>query len=118
MTGIIISMYVVCESLKNWPNMAPADDRSTDRPSTSSPAGTARQVMAKQLRKPVELVLPVNLGFLCLIVKQFGQEKLVDSRAGALQGAALYICSTKKLAAEDIRLMQHVGRSEKANVLM
>ena len=44
--------------------------------------------------------------------------KLVDSRAGALQGAALYICSTKKLAAEDIRLMQHVGRSEKANVLL
>ena len=71
MTGIIISMSVVCESLKNWPNMAPADDRSTDRPSTSSPAGTARQVMAKQLRKPVELVLPVDLGFLRLIVKQF-----------------------------------------------
>ena len=42
-----------------------------DRPSTSSPAGTARQVMAKQLRKPVELVLPVDLGFLRLIVKQF-----------------------------------------------
>ena len=50
------------------PKMA---DRSTDRPSTSSPAGTARQVMAKQLRKPVELVLPVDLGFLRLIVKQF-----------------------------------------------
>ena len=52
----------------DFPKMA---DRSTDRPSTSSPAGTARQVMAKQLRKPVELVLPVDLGFLRLIVKQF-----------------------------------------------
>ena len=51
-----------------FPMMA---DGSTDRPSTSSPAGTARQVMAKQLRKPVELVLPVDLGFLRLIVKQF-----------------------------------------------
>ena len=41
------------------------------------------------------------------------QPRIVDFRSSSLQGPALYICSDKPLASEDIRRMQRVNRSEK-----
>ncbi|CAE7584340.1 Sacs, partial [Symbiodinium sp. CCMP2456] len=44
---------------------------------------------------------------------EYGHAQIVDSRCSGLQGPALYICSDKPLAPEDIRRMQQVGKSQK-----
>lgn len=48
-----------------------------------------------------------------LFDEAYDKEEVVDQRSGALQGPALYICSSKPLKDEDIKQMQRIGRSAK-----
>ena len=45
----------------------------------------------------------------------YDRKKVVDQRCEALQGPALYICSSKPLEEEDIKRMQKVGGSAKSH---
>jgi hypothetical protein len=48
-----------------------------------------------------------------LLEEKFGIEQVVDPRAAALQGAAIYICCDNSLSSVDIGNMQRVGQSAK-----